>query len=101
MAKIKIEDLPVTEELSAEEQKGIVGGAGQMVVAGVESRVASQQGSGMTAPTQVASAQGMTVASAQGFNVASAQSFNVASAQSFNVASNSFQVASAFSSKIV
>lgn len=87
MAKIQIQDLPVTEELSADEQKGIIGGAG-LQMAGVQNQMAEGDNGGRMAPTtDVASAGSMQVASAGSMQVASAGSMQVASAGSMQVAS--------------
>jgi len=88
MAKIQIQDLPMTEDLSIEEQKGIIGGAG-LQMAGLQNQMAQGENSGQVAPsTDVAAAGSMQFAAAGGMQVASAGSMQVASAGSMQVASS-------------
>ncbi|MEM6490921.1 MAG: hypothetical protein AAF684_03325 [Pseudomonadota bacterium] len=77
MSRIAIEDLPVTAELTVEEQRRVVGGSGRK--AAVPSRVGQSQtaASGMF---DVASSGSVSVASSGAFSVASSGAFSVADA---------------------
>ena len=75
MSRISIEDLPVTTELTADEQRRVVGGSGRK--ASAPSRVGQ---------TQTAASGMFDVASSGSFSVAASGAFSVASAGSFSVA---------------
>lgn len=97
MSRIVIEDLPVTAELTLDEQRRVVGGAGKK--ASTPSRVGGAQtaASGMF---DVASSGAFSVASSGAFSVASAGSVSVASSGAFSVAdAGGVQVAAAGSNR--
>lgn len=82
MSRIVIADLPVNAELTLDEQRRIVGGAGKKASA---SRVGGQVAS--SGAFNTASSGAFSVASSGAFSVASAGSFSVADAGSMKVAS--------------
>ena len=75
MSRIAIEDLPVTTELTVEEQRRVVGGAGR------KSSTPTRVGQ-----TQTAASGMFDVASSGAFSVASSGAFSVASSGAFSVA---------------